>query len=1576
MATSSIIYRLIAHDSASKTFDKVGRSASTTEKILGKVGKAAALAGAAVATGLAAGLAKGAKDASRFQAEMTRISTQAGGTAKDVKVLSDQVLKLGTTTQQGPQHLAESLYHLKSVGMDNVSAMKALKEASDLAAVGHANLEETTNALAGAWRTGIKGATSFHEAVSTVNAIIGAGNMSMDQFNAAIGTGILPSAKTFGLSMKQVGAALALMTDEGIDSASAATRLRMSFSLLGAPSGAAEKQLKKIHLTGLQLAEAMRSKDGLIGAIRLLKEHLDASGMSASKQSQLLSRAFGGGRSSSGILLMLNNLDVLEKKQEQINHSTGKFDDAVKMQRKTAEAQWHLLTSNLEVMSVRVGTKVLPPITSFVKFLAGTAMPAASRFGTAMANLVPVGKIKQELDDAKSAVGSFVSGLTGGKSVGGMLSDFMDGLTDKKAPKPKGFKLPKPGPLPKNVSPSAVAYGMTPAHPTGEPTVLGLPPSAIAHGIMRTPDIKAKQPLPPSAIAYGQSITTHIPKPPKVKMSPAQQLGKQIRDAVSEGIGHADFSKMGEQLGGALGKSFQWVAKNAGKLSGQLVDALGGLDWVDIGKQVGGKTLGFAIGFVSSLGADLFSADFWKKHWWDTIVAAISFTGIGKIAGPLERVISRIPILKIFAPVLRGVDKLTGPISRAFDKVVKFFGSNLWKGFARVFPEAAGVVEREAGLLTTRIGVWGLDLLKKGKSAIHFLGNGIKDGAAWVIAKVGEIAALIVKPFAKASTWLVRKGTELAGGLKDGVVRGAKGIGGWINSHMITPVTSRFSRAGSWLLGKGSALVSGFKSGAVTGAKAIGSWTNSHLITPVTSRFTRAGSWLLSKGSALVSGFKSGAVSGAKAIGSWTSSHIISPVTSRFSKASTWLVSKGSALIGGFKSGIVGTMKGIGSWIKKWIVDPVVGAVKHFFGIRSPSRVFMGIGGHLVSGLIKGMAKTNGTTIAKKVFGSLPKALGRIVKKGLVSITKLPGKALKALGGLGGDILGLLGLGGSGGGSSANQKIGQALAAARGWSGPQWAALKNLWNGESGWNERALNKSSGAYGIPQSLPASKMASAGSDWKTNAGTQIKWGLSYIASRYGNPLNAYSQWLGRSPHWYAKGTGGAARGLAWVGEKGPELVNFKGGEDVLSNPQSMAFAKANGIKLPGYASGTILNAADRVHRDKQRVEDAKDAVAAAKRRHKGVAAAETRLKAAQKELAAANVALKNAQRSAKVSISNTIATGLSKTLSTGTSSAIASAIKSLATKLLNAGYKGTAGSVQSKGGKLEKLADQKASIQKQIDAANQYVADQADTIKDFLSISSTSATSIGDLISQAGAQQKTASGFVSLTRSLKARGASKDLLAQLADAGPGSQLASILGGKNVTTQDISKLNSLMASGGKLATSFGKDMADLMYDSGKDASKGFLAGLKSQEAALGKQMAKLATDLIKQIKKALKIKSPSVVMRDEVGKNVVLGMVHGMDMHGHLVGGAAQRLADTASGVSVRRRYVPTVAGGRNGPNQDEIWARLAAAIEASGSDVHVHVNDDRLRDIIDVQIKPKIKAATDAQAHRAKVGRRSG
>jgi hypothetical protein len=99
---------------------------------------------------------------------------------------------------------------------------------------------------------------------------------------------------------------------------------------------------------------------------------------------------------------------------------------------------------------------------------------------------------------------------------------------------------------------------------------------------------------------------------------------------------------------------------------------------------------------------------------------------------------------------------------------------------------------------------------------------------------------------------------------------------------------------------------------------------------------------------------------------------------------------------------------------------------------------------------------------------------------------------------------------------SGNREIGCALMLDRGFEISQFPCLNKLWDKESGWNHRAYNESSGAYGIPQALPGSKMATAGDDWRTNPATQIKWGLSYIKGRYGTPCDAWAH--SQAVGWY--------------------------------------------------------------------------------------------------------------------------------------------------------------------------------------------------------------------------------------------------------------------------------------------------------------------------------------------------------------------------------------------------------------------------------------------------------------------------
>jgi hypothetical protein len=105
--------------------------------------------------------------------------------------------------------------------------------------------------------------------------------------------------------------------------------------------------------------------------------------------------------------------------------------------------------------------------------------------------------------------------------------------------------------------------------------------------------------------------------------------------------------------------------------------------------------------------------------------------------------------------------------------------------------------------------------------------------------------------------------------------------------------------------------------------------------------------------------------------------------------------------------------------------------------------------------------------------------------------------------------------------ASASQRLANYRTAWRmipgfGWGKRQWTPLQKLWNRESGWNKYAENPYSGAYGIPQAVPGSKMASAGNHWRTNATTQIRWGLRYIKSRYGRPRVAWDHELAYG--WY--------------------------------------------------------------------------------------------------------------------------------------------------------------------------------------------------------------------------------------------------------------------------------------------------------------------------------------------------------------------------------------------------------------------------------------------------------------------------
>ncbi len=319
-----------------------------------------ALKGIAIASGVAA--VASIKLATEFDSAMERVHTQAGASQAEVEKMSGAMLDLAPKVGTGPEALAESLFHVESVGLRGAKALDTVAASAKLAKVGNADLEQTTNAVAAAFVTQMKDAKSLNQIVGLLNATIGQGNMKMNDLTAAISTGILPVAKNFGLGLADVGGALAVMTDRGMHADEAATRLKMTMTMMEAPTAKASKALHSVGLSSTQLALDMHKPEGLVVALTDLKTHMDKAGLSAVKQAQVIAAVFGGGRSSAGVQTLMNNLTALDEKTKGVTAGVNKFGEAWAKTQRTAKFQWDQLKASMESAGVKLGNVLLPSV--------------------------------------------------------------------------------------------------------------------------------------------------------------------------------------------------------------------------------------------------------------------------------------------------------------------------------------------------------------------------------------------------------------------------------------------------------------------------------------------------------------------------------------------------------------------------------------------------------------------------------------------------------------------------------------------------------------------------------------------------------------------------------------------------------------------------------------------------------------------------------------------------------------------------------------------------------------------------------------------------------------------------------------------------------------------------------------------------------------------------------------------------------------------------------------------------------------------------------------------------------------
>lgn len=328
---------------------------------------------------LAGGVVAG-KMAIDFSDAMQQISTQAGASQKEVTRMTEAVLDFAASgrTDEGPTALAKGLFRLESAGLRGEKAMTALRRSEELASVGHVELEQSTTVLSAALKTGIKDTENLGKTVGILNATVGAGNMRFEDLTAALGTGILPKAKMAGLSLRDVGAAIATMTAQGIPATSAATQLGMTFAKMQAPTAAAKDAMKSIGLESTSLARSMQSGQGLAATIGILQDHL--SGLSKVQQQVVISDMFGGGRTSGGIKLLLGSLEDLEQRYEGITKNAGLFDQKLKETDEQAAEKLGAGLAQAETALVKLGSAAVPVVVPALQDVADIASDVSETF--------------------------------------------------------------------------------------------------------------------------------------------------------------------------------------------------------------------------------------------------------------------------------------------------------------------------------------------------------------------------------------------------------------------------------------------------------------------------------------------------------------------------------------------------------------------------------------------------------------------------------------------------------------------------------------------------------------------------------------------------------------------------------------------------------------------------------------------------------------------------------------------------------------------------------------------------------------------------------------------------------------------------------------------------------------------------------------------------------------------------------------------------------------------------------------------------------------------------------------------
>jgi TP901 family phage tail tape measure protein len=550
------------------------------------------------------GLGLAAADlAVKFQASMERLHTQAGVAQSAIGPLSRAVLNMAGPVATAPQALAQAMYHVASslnatITPSRRSAveMQVLRIAAEGAKVGGADLVDVTNALDAAVVSGIKGVSDYSQAMGALNSVVGAGDMSMQNLADALSTGLLAPMKTYGLSLKDVGGALATFGDNNLRGQEAATKLISAVRIMAAPSKAAAKNLALINLSTLKLADDMR-KGGLVGALTDLRKHLVDSGMTASEQGLVIARAFGG-RQSTGVQVLLEQLDRLRAKTIQVGEGARGFGRAWNATTQTASVKIHAGLATMQADLTRFGNQVLPTLLGIGHTIVTDVDKVAHAFTSlpkgAQNAIIKGGLLLAAIGPAMKLLGLWTSGIgklwqistrlqgwgaasaaanrtplaatTAGRALQSVATMNVGTLIARSSV--GGGGVPGPGYAPGSTSSSTRPYGSAPVIPASVPA--GVPAAEKA----------AVQTSMATSVASG------------VKSGLGRVLGRGLQGAMIAGIGTMISQAVGASIHGSVGKAVASIGTDTaiGAGIGRIFGPPGMIPGALLGAMVGAVT--------------------------------------------------------------------------------------------------------------------------------------------------------------------------------------------------------------------------------------------------------------------------------------------------------------------------------------------------------------------------------------------------------------------------------------------------------------------------------------------------------------------------------------------------------------------------------------------------------------------------------------------------------------------------------------------------------------------------------------------------------------------------------------------------------------------------------------------------------------------------------------------------------------------------------------------------------------------------------------------------------------------------